>query len=164
MRWRGRNDQDWVAVELEGSLSVWLNEGNDRAQAALRSNSAWGIEMAEAYFWDQETGLLTFTFADHAVHTPFQFLGSYHSGSHTWMWAWAIDSIDPGLRGDSVALREAGENMGSPLLTSRIVEVTREDADCLALLALRNSRHDGFYKSPDGDQISYLSFGTPIPS
>lgn len=96
------------------------------------------------------------------MHTPFQFLGSYNSRSGTWMWAWAIDSIGARLKVDSLALREVGQLRSSPLLTERIVEVSREDADCLALVPVRRSRFDTLYKAPDGPQVSYLSFGPPL--
>ncbi|WP_256796280.1 DUF6882 domain-containing protein [Terrabacter sp. Ter38] len=162
MRWRKSKTAKWVAEELEGPLRAWLNEGNDQAQRALQFNRAWGIEDADTFSFDQDKERLTFTFPDRVVDTPFQFLGSYNSNSGTWMWAWAIDSIEPRLKIDSLALREVGELRNSPLLTERIVEVSREDADCLALLAVRRSRFDAIYKAPDGPQVSYLSFGSPI--
>lgn len=162
MRWRRGKTARWVKAELEGPLNAWLNEGNDQAQRALDHNRAWGIEDADSFFFDQDAERLTFTFPDRIVHTPFQFLGSYNSRSGTWMWAWAIDSIDARLKVDSLALREVGQLRSSPLLTERIVEVSREDADCLALVAVRRSRFDALYKAPDGPQVSYLSFGPPL--
>ncbi|MCA1783883.1 MAG: DUF6882 domain-containing protein [Dermatophilaceae bacterium] len=152
-------------AELEGPLSGWLNEGNERAQRALRRNEEeWCVGSAERYFFDQDTGVLTFTFPERTVSTPFQFLGSYSSRSGTWMWAWALESVDAPLKRDSLALVEAGRRAGSALLTEPIVEVSAQDADCLALLALRESRFDGVYKAPDGPSVAYLSFGAPIPA
>lgn len=164
MRLRKNRSAEWVVEELEGPLNGWLNEGNERAQAALERSQAWGLGAAERYFYDQDAGLLSFSFPDRVVNAPFQFLGSHHSRSGTWMWAWALDSINPCLKRDSIALRERGRLRGSAVLTERIVEVSQADADCLALLALRNSRYDGIYKAPDGPQVVYLSFGEPLPS
>ena len=54
------------------------------------------------WFFDQDTALLTFTFPERVVVTPFQFLGSHNAKAGTWMWAWADDSINPRLKADSV--------------------------------------------------------------
>ena len=163
MRWRKSKTPSWVEAELEGPLNTWLNEGNDRAQRALQRNRTWGVGDADTFSFDQDSELLTFSFPDRVVNTPFQFLGSYSSRSGTWMWAWAIDSMDARLKVDSIALREAGRLRNSSLLTERILEVSEGDADCLALLALRGSRFDGLYRAPDGPSVAYLSFGAPLP-
>jgi hypothetical protein len=151
-----------VVVALEGPLNSWLNEGNQRALEALSRNREWGIEAAEEWFFDQDTALLTFTFPERVIVTPFQFLGSHNAKAGTWMWAWANDSIDPRLKADSMALREVGELLGHQIFTERILNVSEEDADCMALLALKESRHDGLYKAPDGEQVTFLSFGQPF--
>jgi hypothetical protein len=151
-----------IATALEGPLNSWLNEGNQRALEALRRNREWGIEAAEKWFFDQDTALLSFTFPEKVIATPFQFLGSHNAKTGTWMWAWANDSIDPRLKADSMALREVGELLGHQIFTERILSVSEEDSDCMALLALERSRHDGLYKAPDGDHVTFLSFGQPF--
>ena len=151
-----------VATALEGPLNSWLNEGNQRALEALRRNREWGIGAAAKFFYDQDTALLTFTFPERVIVTPFQILGSHNAKTGTWMWAWANDSIDPRLKADSMALREDGQQLGHQILTERILSVSHEDADCMALLAVARSRHDGLYKAPDGDHVTYLSFGQPL--
>jgi hypothetical protein len=54
------------------------------------------------------------------------------------------------------------EMLGHQIFTERILMVSEEDADCMALLALKRSRHDGLYKAPDGDHVNFLSFGQPL--
>lgn len=159
---RKKNTDKAVATALAGPLNLWLNEGNDRAHEALRRNRQWGIEAADKWFFDQDTAQLTFTFPNRVIATPFQFLGSHNAKTRTWMWAWANDSIDPRLKEDSIALREAGEQLGHQILTEGILAVSEEDADCMALLALKRSRYDGLYKAPDGDHVTFLSFGQPL--
>ena len=161
---RRRSTDKAVATALEGPLKSWLNEGNQRALEALRRNREWDIEAAEEFFFDQDTARLTFTFPDRVIVTPFQVLGSHNAQTGTWMWAWANDSIDPRLKADSMALREVGELLGHQIFTERILNVSEEDADCMALLALERSRHDGLYKAPDGDHVTFLSFGQPFLS
>ena len=111
-----------------GPLNSWLNEGNQRALEALRRNREWGIEAAAQWFFDQDTALLPFTFPERVIVTPLQFLGSHNAKTGTWMWAWANDSIDPRLKADSMALREVGEQLGHPIFTERILNVSEEDA------------------------------------
>ena len=153
----------WVTKELRGPLNGWLNEANERTQLALRRHRAWGIDRAEKWFYDQDTGLLTFRFPDRTETCPFQFLGSYDGGAGTWMWAWANGSMTTTLKLDSMAVHESGHASGSRVLTEPVLPVSREDADCLALLAIRANRYDGLYKAPDGQHITYLSFGSPLP-
>lgn len=42
------------------------------------------------------------------------------------------------------------------------VVTPEEDVDCMAILALKWSRHDGLYKAPDGDHVNLLSFGQTL--
>jgi hypothetical protein len=162
MMLRRKSTDKAVAKALEGPLKSWLNEGNQRALEALRRNRVWGIEAAEEWFFDQDTGLLTFAFPERVIVTPFQFLGSHNARTGTWMWAWANDSIDPRLKADSMALRQVGELQGHQIFTEGILNVSEEDADCMALLALKESRHDGLYKAPDEEHLTFLSFGQPF--
>ena len=160
--WRRRRTARWVAAELEGPLNAWLNEGNERAEAALRRNREWGLEAADTYLYDQDEELLTFAFPDRVIRTRFQILGSHNNRSGTWMWAWANDTITPAVKEDSLALRDEGQAHNRELFTTPVLGVSRDDADCLALLALRISRYDGFYKTPEGESQLYLSFGLPL--
>lgn len=157
-----KNTDKAIATALEGPLNSWLNEGNQRALDALRRNREWDIEAADEFLFDQDAALLTFTFPERVIVTPFQFLGSHNAKTGTWMWAWANDSIDPRLKADSMALREVGELLGHQIFTERILSVSVEDADCMALLALERSRFDGLYKAPEGDHVTFLSFGQPL--
>lgn len=163
MRFRKPRTSSAVRAALEGSLNTVLNEGNERAEAALRHNQSWGIVEADRWHYDQDAGLLTFTFSDRVMEAPFQFLGSYDSSSGTWMWAWANRSIDPALKADSLELQTWGKSIDEPVLTEPLQKVSLEDADCMALVALATSRYDAIYKAPDGDQVAYLSFGQARP-
>lgn len=68
------------------------------------------------------------------------------------------------LEANSLALLGAGRRAVSALVTERIVEVSPQDADCMALPDLRESRFDGVYKATDGPRVAYLGFGAPIPA
>ena len=127
------------------------------------TTTTWGIAEAERWHYDQDAGLLTFAFSDRVMAAPFQFLGSYNSSSGTWMWAWANESIEPALKSDSLQLKVWGEDIGESVLTEPLHKVSLEDSECMALVALATSRYDAIYKAPDGDQVSYLSFGQARP-
>lgn len=159
---RRRKTARWIQAHLEGPLNAWLDEGSERSHQALQRNRAWGLEAAETYLYDQDEGVLTFTFPDRVVRTPFQMLGSHHLPTGTWMWAWANESISPGVKEDSLALRTEGEASQCDVFTRPLLQVSRDDAACLALLALRTSRYDGLYSAPDGEGRVYLSFGPPL--
>ncbi|CAN7498044.1 hypothetical protein LJR027_003238 [Terrabacter sp. LjRoot27] len=148
-----------VTEALEGELNDLLNLGNDLAQRATRANVEWGLGTAERYDFDQETGLITFTWPDRVATAPFQFLGSYAHRPGTWLWSWANDSIDDRVKSDSIRLRDHGIEHGRDILRTEHLHVAAEDGDCLALLGIALSSTSSFYRAPGELNTTYVTFG-----
>lgn len=86
--------------------------------------------------YDQGTGILMLS--DEArkpiMITDFQFIGSVANGTQTWLWAWANFSTEKRLRTRVVEVRDFGEKMNYPRLTT--AKWTADDNDGWKMAAI----------------------------
>ncbi len=89
---------------LIGAASRYLQQQQAQVWATFN------IDSYEYYHYDQETGKLVFSnFGIPQVVTDFQVVGSVSTASNTWRWAWANESILPGVRYAAEIARAFGE-------------------------------------------------------
>lgn len=120
----------------------------------------WGIGKISRWDLSQETGELTFSFADgiKAV-APAQIIGTYNTEDHTWLWAWANPSVDEALKKDALKVRKYGEEHHVERLTTRKWEGTEEDAWAMTALAVKLCGEQGAYLGPAGETHVFIAFG-----
>ena len=120
----------------------------------------WGLGSSDRWDLSQDTGELTFTFADgvRAV-APAQIIGTYNSEDQTWLWAWANPSIDEKMRKDALKVREYGKKHGVERLTKAKWKAAEKDAWAMAALAVKLCGEQGAYRGPAGSTYVFIAFG-----
>ena len=121
---------------------------------------AWGLNRISRWDLDQDTGKLTFSFADgmRAV-APAQIIGTYNSEDHTWLWAWDNSSVDEQLKKDALKVRKYGEEHHVERLTKAKWVGTEEDAWAMTALAVKLCGEQGAYRAPAGATRVFIAFG-----
>lgn len=121
---------------------------------------SWGLDKIGRWDLDQDTGKLTFSFADGTTAVaPAQIIGSYNSEDHTWLWAWANSSVDEQLMKDALKVRKYGEEHHIERLTKAKWVGTEEDAWAMTALAVKLCQEQGAYRGPAGATRVFIAFG-----
>lgn len=80
----------------------------------------YNIHQYENWFYDQETGILTFSNnQDNIVEFYYEEVGSISKISNTWLWSWANPHLEEKIKTDINAVKIFGENNNYQLLTKR---------------------------------------------
>jgi len=111
----------------------------------------------ERFDWDQERQELVFSHQGKPVVVAgVQFVGSFSTLSNTWRWAWANDTILPGMRAGSERVKKLGEERGWDRLTEPQWPATEEDGWEMTGVALRALDAKGAYRSPDENGLTFM--------
>lgn len=140
-------------------LATALLKGEHMIEQLATAHAGWGLGSAERWELDQETGIITWTFADRTATAPAQILGSHDPGAPSWEWAWADPSVLPALSRDAHRVREWAEANGHTPLTLPAVEADAQIAATFASIAVRVTRATGFYRGTGGETVPYITFG-----
>jgi hypothetical protein len=115
-------------------------------------NSQWAVDL--------ELGVITFTNPDGWVITaPVQVVGTYSTKDGTWLWGWDHPSVPEPARVASHKVRAFGEQYGLDVLTTRMVELTEDEAWELTALANYLWQGQGAYRGPAGTTLVFMTFG-----
>jgi hypothetical protein len=121
--------------------------------------AAWRFWELESWEFSQDTGELMFTFSDMVVRAPAQIIGSFDAREGSWMWGWANTSIADSLTGDSIRVRQYGEQHRIRRLTSPTWSGEEMDGWHMAALANRFCETNGAYRGPAGTMFVFFTFG-----
>lgn len=129
------------------------------AKTELMTSTWWkdGLDWAV----DLEAGTIEFTNERGWVITaPVQVVGTYNTNDGTFMWGWDHPSVPAGSAAAAKLVRDFGERHGLEKLTTRLVELTEDEAWELTALADYLSEGTGVYRGPTGSILVYMTFGT----
>lgn len=85
---------------------------------ALQDKFAANFNIAHAsWFYNQSTGLLTFSNDDNELNFKYFKVGSFSPKSGTWMWSWHNDNILENIKGPTRQIRDFGESCNFAKLT-----------------------------------------------
>ncbi|MEV5958215.1 DUF6882 domain-containing protein [Streptomyces sp. NPDC051987] len=144
----------------QADLSALLLQGADMIEQVGRAHMSWGLGSADRWDLDQLTGIITWAFPDKTATAPAQILGSFAPRAGSWMWAWANQSLLPGMSRDSRSFCDWAEANGHPELAQPTIDADEQTASTLAALAFRVTGATGYYRGP-GRNSSYviITFG-----
>jgi hypothetical protein len=112
--------------------------------------------------WDYDQGSGLFTFSDEGtvkVVCNFEFVGSFSSVSHSWMWAWANDSFDERFTLLSQKTKDFGMEHGiSKLITDYWEGASEDDGWKMAAVTTVLGNAVGAYKCPSEKGCSFAVF------
>jgi hypothetical protein len=119
----------------------------------------WHLGEEKRWDFNQESGLLEFTFPDVVVRAPGQIIGTFDTGSSTWLWAWANPSIDAELKRDALRVLDYGREQRIERLTTPKWPADETDGWRMAALANRLCSSNGAYRGPAGSTMVFMTFG-----
>lgn len=131
------------------------------SEIALKRDILLSIFAGEPFDWaaDLDAGTITFTSATRVVTAPVQVIGTYNSLDGTFLWGWDHPSIPNPRRAHAGIARRFGEAHDLPLYTTRMVEVTEEQAWRFTATALYLAGAQGAYRGPAGTTMIFMTFG-----
>ena len=119
----------------------------------------WGLGTADQWAADQETGLLTFTFADGTIaEADMQIVGTYSTNDGTFLWGWDHPSVQSPLDENAKLAKQFGEENNLPKYTQRKVKCTEEEAWEFTAVAARLGEASGAYRGPAGSALVFMTF------
>lgn len=142
--------------------------GRAESEIALKTQLFQAIFGTEHYDWgvDLDAGIITFTSATKRVSAPVQVIGTYNMRDRTFLWGWDHPSVPEPRGADARLARRFGQLQNLPSFTTRMVEVTEEQAWRFTAVALYLSGAQGAYRGPAGTTMVFMTFGeitiTPI--
>ncbi len=151
---------------LEEFSGVCLREMAEKNQHNIED---WGLGSYERWDIDQSTGKLTFSNGPEnggvRVTCDFQIAGTYSNVSHSWLWAWDNEHIDPGFASASRSIREMGKvHAIASFLES--FDTNHDPGWEFTAIAGKLSNAEGCYRGPINENAGfmYLVFSNCIRS
>lgn len=123
----------------------------------------YGLGKYRRWRWQQETGVLQFFDAgDHFVLEADSIdIGSYAAKSHTWMWAWANNSILPWLRQKAEKLKELRQITAMDLFAKDHAFTLDDESMAweLTAMSVKHLKAVGCYRAPSstGGPTTFLA-------
>ena len=111
----------------------------------------------ERWDWDQTRAQLTFSNAGKvALICDIAFVGSISTASNTWMWAWANDSLEEGVKAGMRELCEYGEEQGFEKLAGGYWDASEEDGWRMTAIAAKFFGAIGAYRTPSDQGFTFM--------
>lgn len=113
--------------------------------------TTYGIHKYEDWFYDQETGVLTFSnneTKDKIVEIHYEEVGSISNISETWLWSWANPNVEPKVKTEIEMVKHYGnDNNLEPLTKSKWI-ADEYDAWEMTAISAYLMKAKGAYRFP----------------
>ena len=114
--------------------------------------SIYAIHDYENWFYNQATGLLTFSTGDDELNFKYVKVGSFSKKSNTWKWSWDNEHTLPNVKDEAIQVKEFGEKNGYKKLTEGYFASSEEEAWEFTAIAARLIKGIGAYR-PTSEQL-----------
>jgi hypothetical protein len=104
------------------------------------------------WFYEQATGLLTFSTGDKEINFRYCEAGSFSTKSNTWKWSWDNDHTLTKVKEKTTLVKEFGETMGYEKLTTGFFDSVTEEGWEFTAIAAKVLDGIGVY-SPVSDHL-----------
>jgi hypothetical protein len=130
-----------------------------QAQTAAHS-ATWHFGEEENWEANQDTGEITFTFADGmTAQAEFQIIGTYNTQDGTFLWGWDHPSVIEPLRKSAELAKAWGKANHIESFITRKVNCTEMEAWQFTAVAARLSGANGAYRGPADATLVFMTFG-----
>ena len=152
-----RNSNHW-SPELD---TISFENLSDKAYAYIQkqqdsNNRVYKIDQREKWFYDQGTGILTFSDSGvKKIEISFEEVGSLSFKSNTWLWAWDNPNIDEKVKSQIGLVREYGLLRGFDKLINPKWKADVYDAWEMTAIAAYLMNAKGAYRVPSKDSNLY---------
>ena len=127
-----------------------LAEIQDR-QAIFREQ--FDIDGYQDWFYNQSTGLLTFSTGSNQINFRYQAIGSYSEKSGTWKWSWDNETTIDSVKFEMAGVYEFGEKQGFEKLTTGCFESDEDEAWEFAAISAKLIGGIGLYRPVNDHQL-----------
>jgi len=120
---------------------------------------SYGMGSYERWFYDSETGFLTFS--DDGVDKlkiKYEKVGTLSKTSDTWLWAWANESILNTVKQEIVKVKTYGEEHNYEPLTKRKWNAVMEHGWEMTIISAFLLQSKGAYRVPTENSYSFMIF------
>ena len=127
----------------------------------------YGIHKYEDWFYDQETGIITFSNAetkDKIVEIQYEEVGSISTISKTWLWSWANPHIEPKVKTEIEIVRDYGQENDLESLTKSKWFADEYDAWEMTAISAYLMKAKGAYRFPLENTFSFVIYKEIIKS
>ena len=91
-------------------------------------NKKYNLDWYENWFYDQATGLLTFSTGEKELNFKYLEVGTYSKNTNTWKWSWDNTNTLPKVKEKVSLIKDFGQKFNHQKLTSGYFESTEEEA------------------------------------
>ena len=138
----------------------WSQWSRDATQLMSRRNDEWRskYQLAGAqYFWDMNTGQITFRTADHQVRAAICIIGSTSISEGSFLWSWANETIPHISKERIYEVRTFGKTHDLTLLVDAEWPGTKEDGLEMLTVSSRILDAEGAWVAPVGDVTLFFA-------
>lgn len=114
------------------------------------------------WFYNQITGLLTFSTANEELNFKYFSVGSFLEKENTWKWSWDNESIDENVKAQATIIREFGQQSNFEKLTTGYFECDEFEAWEFAAIAAKLTNGIGVYRPAIDNQLKLFFVITEI--
>ena len=119
----------------------------------------YGIGKYERWFYDQETGLLTFSNSGiPLLEIEYESVGSISKETNTWLWAWANPHLEEKVKEEIIQIRELGEKRKFLRLTKSKWYADEYDGWEMTAISAYLLKGKGAYRVPTEKTFSFMIF------
>lgn len=109
----------------------------------------YDLDWYENWFYNQATGLLTFSTGDVELNFKYFQIGTFSERSNTWKWAWDNDHILDNVKKQTDLIKEFGLRSNYPKLTTGYFQSDEFEAYEFAAIAVNLTNGIGIYRPVD---------------
>jgi len=113
----------------------------------------YDVNWYENWFYNQATGLLTFSTGDQELNFKYFDVGSFSEKSNTWKWSWDNDQTLDKVKDATKLVREFGQRHNFPKLTNGYFVSDQFEAWEFTAIAAKLVSGIGVYRPVDEEQL-----------
>jgi len=123
------------------------------------TESVYDIGSYENWFYDQRTGLLTFSNDNlKQIEIRYEDVGSISKISDTWLWSWANPHLEEQVKTEILLVKEYGKNNNIEHLTKKKWKADQYDGWEMTAIAAYLMKAKGAYRVPTENTFSFMIF------
>lgn len=113
----------------------------------------YDVDWYDNWFYNQTTGLLTFSTGDVELNFRYFNVGSFSQKSNTWKWSWDNNSILENVKNQTSTVKEFGENAAFSKLTTGCFPSDEYEAWEFVAIAATLTKGIGVYRPLNDNQL-----------
>ena len=113
----------------------------------------YNVDWYENWFYNQSTGLLTFSTGDKEINFKYFDVGSFSEKSNTWEWSWDNDSTPESIKEKVNIVKEFGQKSNFSKLTTGYFDSDEFEAWEFAAIAAKLTNGIGVYRPVNDRQL-----------